>query len=60
MYIRIRDARTCNSLIDIDYGNDNTHLLENDNLFESPKIIIQTKANIEQMLYDSYLRQFHI
>jgi len=58
MYIRIRDART--SLIDIDYGNGNTYLLENDNSFESPKIIIQTKPNIEQILNGSYLRQFHI
>lgn len=58
MYGRIRDART--SLIDIDYGNGNTYLLENDNSFESPKIIIQTKTDIEQILNGSYLRQFHI
>jgi hypothetical protein len=58
MYIRMRDART--SLINIDYGNGNTYLLDNDNSFESPKIIIQTKPNIEQILNRSYLRQFHI
>jgi hypothetical protein len=58
MYIRIRDART--SLINIDYGNGNTYLLENDNSFESPKIIIQTKPDLEKILNNSYLRQFHI
>jgi hypothetical protein len=58
MCIRIRDARTL--LIDIDCGNDNIYLLENDNSFESPEIIIQTKPNIEQILNGPYLRQFYI
>ena len=58
IYHRIHDART--SLIDIDYGNGNTYLLENDNSFESPKIIIQTKVDIEKILNGSSLRQFHI
>ena len=58
MYVRIRDART--SLIEIDYGNGNTYFLENDTSFQSPKIIIQTKPHIEQILNGSYLRQFHI
>jgi len=58
MYIRIRDSRT--SLINIDYGNGNTYLLENDNSFESPKILIQTKPDLEKILNNSYLRQFHI
>jgi hypothetical protein len=59
MYIRIRDART--SLINIDYGNgNNTYLLENDNSFQSPKIIIQTKLDIQQILNNPYIRQFNI
>lgn len=58
IYHRIHDART--SLIDIDYGSGNTYLLENDNSFESPKIIIQTKVDIEKILNGSSLRQFHI
>ena len=58
MYTRIRDARTAS--IDIDYGNGNTYLLENDHSFESPKINIQTKPNIEQILNKPFLRQFHI
>lgn len=58
IYHRIRDART--SLIDIDYGHGNTYLLENDNTFESPKIIIQTKVDIEKILNGSSHRQFLI
>jgi hypothetical protein len=64
MYIRIRDART--SIINIDFGNGNPCLIDNDDSFEydnnieSPKIIIQTKPDIERILNDSYLRQFHI
>lgn len=58
IYHRIRDART--SLIDIDYGNGNTYLVENDNTFESPKIIIQTKVDIEKILNGTTDRQFHL
>jgi hypothetical protein len=57
MDIRIRDART--SIINIDFGNGNIGLLDNDDSFiESPKIIIQTKPDIERILNGSYLRQF--
>ncbi|CAF0774813.1 unnamed protein product [Rotaria sordida] len=64
MHIRIREART--SIINIDFGNGNTCLLDNDDTFEynnnieSPKIIIQTKPDIERILNGSYLRQFNI
>jgi hypothetical protein len=62
--IRIRDART--SIINIDFGNgtncllDNNEAFEYDNDIESPKIIIQTKPDIERILNGSYLRQFNI
>jgi len=58
MYTRTRDART--SLIHIDYGNGNTFLLENDNSFQAPKILVQTKPNIELTLNSYYHRQFQI
>ncbi|CAF0762555.1 unnamed protein product [Adineta steineri] len=64
MYIRIHDART--SIINIDFGNGNLCSLNNNNSFEydnnieSPKIILQTKPNIEHILNGSYFRQFHI
>lgn len=58
MYTRTRDART--SLIHIDYGNGNTFLLENDNSFQPPKILVQTKPNIELTLNSYYHRQFQI
>lgn len=64
MHIRIREART--SMINIDFGNGNSCLLDNDdrieftNYIESPKVIIQTKPDIERILNGSYLRQFNI
>ncbi|CAF1664166.1 unnamed protein product [Rotaria magnacalcarata] len=64
MHIRIREART--SMINIDFGNGNMCLLDSDDRFEltnnieSPKIMIQTKPDIERILNGSYLRQFNI
>ena len=64
MHIRICEART--STINIDFGNGNTCLLDNDdtldydNNIETPKIIIQSKPNLEHILNGSYLRQFNI
>ncbi|CAF5071966.1 unnamed protein product, partial [Rotaria sp. Silwood1] len=64
MHIRIHEARI--SIINIDFGNGNTCLLDNDDTFEynnnieSPKIIIQTKPDIERILNNSYIRQFNI
>ncbi|UJR35141.1 hypothetical protein I4U23_027912 [Adineta vaga] len=64
MFSRIRDART--SIINIDFGNGNPCLLDDDESFEyennieSPKIIIQTKPDIERILNGSYLRQFQL
>lgn len=57
MITHIHNAQT--SLINIDYGNGNTYLLENDNTFQSPQILIQTKFNIEQILNKTFRKQFH-
>jgi hypothetical protein len=57
MYIRMRDAST--SIINIDFGNGNPCLSDDDNI-ESPQIIIQTKPDLERILNGSYLRQFTI
>lgn len=64
--VRIRETRT--SVINIDYGNGIVPLIEDDQHqsfdddqeFEIPKIVIQSKPDLERLINRSYLRQFQV
>ena len=58
MTTHMRDART--SMVQIDFGHERTSLIEDEGQFELPKVIIQSKPDLESILNGSHLRQFHL